>query len=401
VAVRDSVRAVLRAEPVELHARRVLASLEVRWHAPREGWAALRDLAPSDTVIRVWADFAADAEQNEAWLTARDAFARAFQARPTDPGLGVRAATAALAGGEPASAVELLRTLRASDDSVLASTITLLQVRALGLLGRAAEAESILAMNRAHLDYGATSQAHRALAWAWIREGNLPRARASLAIAGADTEEGERVGAWIALYDGDLKAARAGLRRTDETSNDVVTAMALLSRTRADSSRRVGEGFLALARGDTARAARLFYDAAEALRDATPFLLGTAARLHLAVSDTASALPLWQLILSAHAESPEAPESDLEWAKVLRRRGDTAGAIARLEHLILTYSQSALVPQARRELELTRGTIPPVGLASRVMIALGAPPVFKSTAESCGLPHHFLAGPGISSHVPS
>ena len=58
--------------------------------------------------------------------------------------------------------------------------------------------------------------------------------------------------------------------------------------------------------------------------------------------------------------APEAAEADLEWARVLRRRGDTAGAIARLEHLILTYPQSALVPQARRELELPRGSVPPV-----------------------------------------
>jgi hypothetical protein len=29
--------------------------------------------------------------------------------------------------------------------------------------------------------------------------------------------------------------------------------------------------------------------------------------------------------------------------------------------MILTYPQSALVPQARRELELTKSAIPPVG----------------------------------------
>jgi hypothetical protein len=32
--------------------------------------------------------------------------------------------------------------------------------------------------------------------------------------------------------------------------------------------------------------------------------------------------------------------------------------VARLEHLILTYPQSALIPQARRELELARNGIP-------------------------------------------
>ena len=59
-----------------------------------------------------------------------------------------------------------------------------------------------------------------------------------------------------------------------------------------------------------------------------------------------------------YAASAEAPASDLEWARAARRSGDHATAAQRLEHLILTYPQSALVPQARRELELTRGNLP-------------------------------------------
>lgn len=376
-AMRDSVRDVMRGPPVAVSARRILAGLEVRWHAARDGWEALSELPPSDSVIRVWTDFAAEAEQSEAWLTARDAWAQAFHARTTDRGLAVRAATAALSGGDPASAVALLAPLSGGADSALAPTVTLLRVRALGLLGSAAEAESLVTANASVLDDGARRQAHRALAWAWIRSGDLTRARHSLSIAGGDTEEGERVAAWIALYEGDLKTARAGLRRTDESSNDVVTAMALLSRTRKEQSPEVGHAFLALARGDTAKAAVLFERAAEGVPDAAPFLLSASARLHLAASDTTRSVTLWQLILSAHSEAPEAAESDLEWARVLRRRGDTAGAIARLEHLILTYSESALVPQARRELELSRGTVPPVGLALGRVIAAGPPPAFK------------------------
>ena len=57
--------------------------------------------------------------------------------------------------------------------------------------------------------------------------------------------------------------------------------------------------------------------------------------------------------------TPEAVESELEWARVLRRRGDLASATTHLEHLILSAPQSALLPQARRELELTRGAVPP------------------------------------------
>ena len=51
-------------------------------------------------------------------------------------------------------------------------------------------------------------------------------------------------------------------------------------------------------------------------------------------------------------------DTELEWARALRRRGDVRGAIARLEHLILGSPQSALLPQARRELEQARRSIP-------------------------------------------
>jgi outer membrane protein assembly factor BamD (BamD/ComL family) len=33
-------------------------------------------------------------------------------------------------------------------------------------------------------------------------------------------------------------------------------------------------------------------------------------------------------------------------------------AVAQLEHLILTYPESALVPQARRTLDVARGAVP-------------------------------------------
>jgi hypothetical protein len=46
----------------------------------------------------------------------------------------------------------------------------------------------------------------------------------------------------------------------------------------------------------------------------------------------------------------------LEWGRALRRSADTAGAVARWEHLILTYPESALVPLARRELEAIKAT---------------------------------------------
>ncbi|HEY0969689.1 MAG TPA: hypothetical protein VGE02_01795, partial [Gemmatimonadales bacterium] len=88
-------------------------------------------------------------------------------------------------------------------------------------------------------------------------------------------------------------------------------------------------------------------------------LLAFAARLHAARDEGDRAIAIWERIVAGHASSPEAAEADLAWARELRARGASDGAAARLEHLILTYPGSALVPQARRELELIRGAVPP------------------------------------------
>ena len=354
---RDSVRAVLAAEPPELHARRILAGLELRWRSARDAWQALSALPPNDSTVQAWIEFAADAEQQDAWRAAGDAYAAAL-AHGADRSLSLKAATAALQGGEPELALQLLGNVASAGDASLATSILLLQVRALSQLGRPQEADSVLASMGARADTSSRGDALRAIAWGWVRVGDLTKARAALARAGSDADA--HATAWIALYEGDLKTARAGLRRIEETSREAVIAMSLLARTKADSSRKAGEAFLALARSDTARAADLFEAAAGELPDGAPILLGIAARLYAATPDSTRSLTIWQTIVDTYPQAPEAAEAELEWARMLRRHGDGAAAIARLEHLILTYPQSALVPQARRELEIAKGAVPPV-----------------------------------------
>jgi TolA-binding protein len=90
-------------------------------------------------------------------------------------------------------------------------------------------------------------------------------------------------------------------------------------------------------------------------------LLFTAARIYAARGVDSSAIGLWRRIVEQDKDSPEAPQAELEWARLLRRKGDNGAAAARLEHLILTFPQSSLVPQARRELDLVRSAVPSVG----------------------------------------
>ena len=90
---------------------------------------------------------------------------------------------------------------------------------------------------------------------------------------------------------------------------------------------------------------------------AAPLLLGYAARLWSQRRNDAQAISIWGRIVNSYPISPEAAESDLEWARTLRRKGDLAGATERFEHLILSFPNSALVPQARRELETLRSDV--------------------------------------------
>lgn len=356
-ATRDSVRAVFAAPPIERGARQILASLELGWGAPRAAWAALRDLPAGDSVAAAWTAFADNAEGVEAWLPARDALAAVIDWKMSAE-LAVRAADAALRGGEPGSALGLAERAAAGRDSAsVAKTLTLVRVRALGALGRPAEAAAVADAYARWLGPGQVEALRREIAWAWVRTGDITRARQALAVAGTE-EEAAEVAGWLALYEGDLRSARSSLRG-GVTTPEAVVAMALLARTRADNAPEVGRAFLELARGDSTAAAAAFERAAAGVSDAASLLLSIAARLRAGRGENAAAIALWERIAAGHADTPEAAEANLDWARVLRRAGDIAGSVKRLEHLIITYPQSALIPQARRELDLARRLIPP------------------------------------------
>ncbi|HVZ49222.1 MAG TPA: hypothetical protein VG916_10595, partial [Gemmatimonadaceae bacterium] len=352
---RDSVRAALSVAPMSVGARKVLGPLELQWLNAREGWRLLSALTVADSAYDTWADFASSAERQGAWIPARDALLRMASARP-QLSVELRAAAAAISGGEPATALPILATARThADVAALQTQLLPLEVRALTAMGRAADAEALVARDAATADPATRRVYARQIAWGWVRAGEVEKARAAL--AGASADDDEEVTGWIALFEGDFVAARKGLRRPADVTPDVVTAMALLGRTRADTGRVAGAAFLALARGDSAGAAQRFEQAATETDDAAPLLLGLAARLWSRKKADTRAITLWSRIVQAYPQSPEAAESDLEWARTLRRKGDTAGASDRLEHLILTYPESALVPQARRELEALRGGV--------------------------------------------
>ncbi|MFN2399650.1 MAG: hypothetical protein ABR543_13585 [Gemmatimonadaceae bacterium] len=369
-SARRAIRRILLAPPQNVGARRFLAALELGWGASRDGWMALRDLTADSATIVAWQDFASRAEEHEAWLAARDALLAVYDAR-RKPEIAVRAASNALAAGDASGAAVLAEMARQRMDSATAATSALpVLVRALSEAGgRALEAERLVSAYSPYLGPEQRARLAQMLAWAWVRSGNTVRAselmregrleggRASSSAAFSG-DLGDPAG-WIALYEGDLEVAREKLKPTSKASAELLAALAVLSRTSADSALLVGRAFLALAQADTLGAAANFEASARVLREAASLLLASAARLHSARRDETRAVPLWTVIALEHGQSPEAPEANLEWARSLRRSGRAAAAIERLELLILTYPQSALVPQARRELDLARATVPP------------------------------------------
>lgn len=348
---RDEIRTALRSESPPMGASHALALLELGWGSPLAGWQVLKDLPASDTSVYVWSQFAEEAERNQAWSAARDALVAMHRAKPTYT-VAERAAVASLRANDPTTALAMARAARAPGESARYELVAI-ELEALARLGRGAEAERVLAEVTPQLGNRARSFA-RTIAWAWIRGGDVERARAALVDAPLDADDA--VGGWLALFEGDLVTARRSLRFGDVASPESVRALALLTRTRATRSATIGAAFLAIARADSSAAVAQFVRAADELSDAAPLLVAMAARLETSRGADVRALPLWTRVAESYAEAPEAAEARLEWGRLLKRRGDARGARSQFETLILTYPTSALVPQARRELD----ALPPV-----------------------------------------
>ena len=356
-ADRPVVQRELRRLPIEPGARRASALLSLAWGQSRDAWAALRDLPPGDSTMVAWLEFADQAEGMGQYDVAREAMVFALGVKPS-AAVALRAANASLAVGDAKMALDLVLVAEKGLDSTqVAQRVLPVRVRALAQMGQPQQAEALVAAYDRKLDPPLARRLSGAIARGWVKVGDLKRAQAALDQAGADGDD-DQVAGWVALYRGDLAVARRELTHAREGGGDAVSALALLARTRTAKAPRTGAAFLALARADTLAATRGLLDASTELPEAAPLLLSLAGRLHAARKDDAQALLLYARVVSEFAEAPEAPEAELEWSRGLGRTGQAPAAMAHLEHLILTWPTSALVPQARRELEALkkRGT---------------------------------------------
>jgi hypothetical protein len=369
------VRALTAGTPLPL-LRRLAAQLLLGWGEAERAWAVFEpgvgaDSADAGFALRRFAELAAARGEPAARRVRALALARYAAIAPaaTRAQAWAEAARALVAAGDRAAARAALARV-ASDSSAPPDAQALAQAAVVAALideGQLDDAADRLAADPRLRDDDRAALRLR-LARARIARGDLERAAAAL---GRDSSvDALAVRGWIALYRGQLEDARrlfraAGPYAGDRGDATERTAMvALLAQLPRDSLPELGAGLLALARGDSARAVAALRDAAATLPPGAgggrPDVLLVAARVAARLGDDGrrTALALFDEIVRTGGTGAAAPAAELEWARLLLARGAVAAAVAHLEHLILAYPGSALVPEARRELARAKDAIP-------------------------------------------
>lgn len=367
---RAAVAAVL-AEAVGAEPTRLLALLRARWGEPEAGAVALATAMPDDAeaaaqLARAFFDETRGRTDRSA-LVARGLVLAAVADRQR--GLAavrtrMDAARAFADAGREADARRLLA-LVVSDPAAPPNIATAASATLLGVLvaeGRAAEAESLLAVVSPTLTMDERDRDARRIAMVWARRGEPARALAL--IAGDSSVAAFDVRGRVALLQGNLAEATAMLRIAGpydddrEHAVDRVRLLALLHAVGSDSLPALGAALAALERGDSVAAARgLAALATEAGGAGGAALALLAADLEFGLGQLDAAERGYRM-----ADAPDAPATApaarFGRARVLAARGVAADAVTMLEQLILDFPDSAVVAEARRLRDALRGARP-------------------------------------------
>lgn len=371
----DRVIHVLAADGPSPARLRLAGYLALQWGDPERGWslfeASLGPASPDDArALYRYADLAAQLGTAPAWRVRGKALGRFAELVPGPLAVRARAdaARAFLAAGDAAQAQAQLA-LVANDPAAPLEAQQLAQatlVRALIQGDQVDSAEALL--GRATLKDDDRTELRYALVRARIRRGEL--ALADVALAGDSSVEASALRGRIALYRGDLRTARELLQaagpyagdRDDATERTALVA--LIVQVSQERAPLLGAALLTLARGDSGAAVSALRRAADQLpveggRADVLLLAGrVAARQGGGAEGTAASLFAEVIRIGGTGGGAAAPAAELEWARLFARQGQNAQAREHLEHLILTYPGSAVVPEARRELERMKGAIP-------------------------------------------
>jgi tetratricopeptide (TPR) repeat protein len=371
VDARQSLLRDLRRED-DFVAHRLEAELRVRWGDPAGGLRTLmdalpRERAPAAEALRALVDQLRVQQTPEGRL----AFARGLEAladhslEPDRSRLRLDAARAYTSAEDRDAARRMLAglTTDSSASGQVAAGASAALVQVLIEEGHLDEAGTRLAEAGSALSADERQSLRLRLVAGWLREGDLPKAETSL---GRDsTVEGLALSGKIHLFQGDVAGAverfsKAGPYAGDRSEATGRTSLlALLQPIDVDSVPALGRAMLRLEQRDTSRAISGLEEAAGSL----PVSRGGAGvvffagRLAAASGNRADAERLFRS--AAVKEAPAtAPAAELALGELLMSQNRASEAVTQLEHLILTYPESALVPQARRRLDQARGAIP-------------------------------------------
>src|SRR5882762_5559016 len=369
----DRVARALTAPGVSARARRLASEVLLTWGQPNEAWAAIEPtLAPTDSeapaALRRFADLAGALTTPEGHRVRGLALARWADMTPGGPGggsFGARARAEAvrelLDGGDKVAA---RRVLEAHSDSNGVAQSALIQLLI-------ADSQLDLAEERLSAASTAVTADDRAalrleLARARIARGELDRAAAALGDDSSVAAIAQR--GWIELYRGNLKNAMEAFRTAGPYATDRAAAtertamMAMLQRIQDETSPELGTALLTLARGDSVAAITALRRTAARFPEQggrlEVLLLAAQVAAQNGGDQELTAIALFEEIVRIGGEGAAPPAAELDWARLLVRTGRSADAIPHLEHLILTYPNSAFVPEARRVLERAKGAIP-------------------------------------------
>ena len=372
---RDRVVHALTVSGASVPARRIAAELLLGWEQPDRGWETLAaTLDPPSPEAGLALRRFAERATGSAVAVRRVrglALARLADYLPAPQGARMRAEAARAlldAGDRTAARAELAKL--AGDPAAPAEAKSLAQsalVDAALADGQLDSAASGLA--RLEADPGSSSEERERLRHglvdAWIRVGRLDRAEEAL---GPDSSvEALALHGWVHLYRGELKEATDAFRTAGPYAGDRETAtartamLALLEQIDAERNPELGAALLVLARGDSSGAVAALRRVGEHMGNGRPDVLLLAGRIAAGLgggSQEGTAVDLFSEVVRTGGAGAAAPAAELEWARILLRQAKPADAVAHLEHLILTYPASAVVPEARRELERAKGSIP-------------------------------------------
>ena len=352
--------------------RRLAVDMLLGWNEPRRAWEMARGSLPDSLgrraeALRWFVQRAGRADGLEARRVVGEALEllAAQQTGAEAAGIRVESARAFAEAGDRAAARRMLRAIADAPGAppavVGAARATLIDVAAAE--GNVAEAVRLLEADRSRLPVRDVLRLSRRVAFALVRAGELDRAVA--AVAGDSSLGGEEVRGWVAVYRGDLRGGAATLRAVGADAGDPAraadraAAVALAALAGRDSLPELGAALLRVAQGDTAGGGHALAAVGRRLGgDAEPEAMLWAARLAESARDSAAAEALWGEIAQRFAVTPAGAVSQLALARLAAARGQYSAAAARLEELILRNPGSALVPEARRELDRVRGLVP-------------------------------------------